>query len=85
MSLFKVIVFFRLDVRDLAMCCHTIEMCFVSEVWKFRAEYSDEPNVTYEKKYIYKRIPDEADLHDSKTGNVACSYSVRANEGCWLI
>jgi len=57
MSLFKVIVFFRMDFRDLAMCCHTIEMCFVSEVGTFRAEYSDEPNLTYEEKKS-ERIPD---------------------------
>jgi len=39
-----------MNLRDLAVCCHTIEMCFVSEVGNFRAEYSDEPNLTYEKK-----------------------------------
>ena len=72
-----------MNVRDLAVCCHhTTEMCFVSEVGTFRAEYSDELNLTYEKKKKSKRIPDLADLHDSKTGSVTRSYPVRAVERC---
>jgi len=50
MSLFRVIVFLRMYVRDLAMCRHTIEMCFLPELGIFRAEYSDEPKLTYKKK-----------------------------------
>ena len=39
-----------MNVRDLAMCSDATEMCFVSDVVTFRAEYSDEHNLTYEKK-----------------------------------
>jgi len=38
--------------RDLAVCCHTTEMRFVSEVGTFHAEYSDESNLTYGKKKV---------------------------------